>query len=183
VLLVDTDLRKPRVTLVVRAGSTDRATAKHALEQLRNVNANVIGVGLNDPDGNVPKYSSYDYYYQYYGADETQPAQAGTVGNLRSGGAEGEPGGVASLPHPPLRRCRNPHAPPAAAGARQGESGRRRSGRDLASHGRSGRIAAPPKSQTTRCRCRQRCRNRPGHSAARHTLSIAPRSGSWITAA
>jgi polysaccharide biosynthesis transport protein len=64
--------RADAVVLVVRAGSTDRTTAKHALEQLRNVNANIVGVVLNDPDGNVPKYSSYDYYYQYYGADETE---------------------------------------------------------------------------------------------------------------
>jgi capsular exopolysaccharide synthesis family protein len=53
--------------LVVRAGKTDRATAAHAMQQLRSVGARVLGAVLNDPDATVGKYGGYYYYYSYYG--------------------------------------------------------------------------------------------------------------------
>jgi polysaccharide biosynthesis transport protein len=63
--------RADAVVMVVRAGTTDRDSARQAMLQLRTVSANVVGVLLNDVEGNVPKYSRYQYYYTYYGADET----------------------------------------------------------------------------------------------------------------
>ena len=53
------------VLLVVRAGRTNRATAQHAVRQLENVGARIVGAVLNDPDAGVPRYDRY-YADQYY---------------------------------------------------------------------------------------------------------------------
>jgi capsular exopolysaccharide synthesis family protein len=52
------------VLLVVEAGRTRRGAAQHAVESLRQVNANVLGVVLNA----VPRRrgGGYSYYYYYY---------------------------------------------------------------------------------------------------------------------
>jgi capsular exopolysaccharide synthesis family protein len=52
------------VLLVLQAGRTRRAEAQHAIERLRQVNANVIGAVLNS----VPmrKGGHYYYYHRYY---------------------------------------------------------------------------------------------------------------------
>jgi Mrp family chromosome partitioning ATPase len=53
------------VLLVVDAGETRRGIAQHAVESLRQVGANVIGVVLNRvPTG---KGGYYYYYQDYYG--------------------------------------------------------------------------------------------------------------------
>lgn len=56
--------------LVVRAGKTQAAALRDAMQQLANVGTRVIGTVLNDPDGEVAKFSSYyGYYYgDYYTA-------------------------------------------------------------------------------------------------------------------
>ena len=63
------------VILVARAGRSEKAALSYAIEQLRNVRADVLGAVLNDIDFKrdaryYGKYGSYGYYYHYhYGAD------------------------------------------------------------------------------------------------------------------
>jgi succinoglycan biosynthesis transport protein ExoP len=54
------------VLLVVRAGSTDRAAAQQALEQLAAVGARVVGGVLNDPDSAIHRYGRH-YAYSHAG--------------------------------------------------------------------------------------------------------------------
>ena len=59
------------VILIARAGRTEKAALSYAVEQLRNVRADVLGAVLNDIDYKrdaryYGKYGSYGYYYQYY---------------------------------------------------------------------------------------------------------------------
>jgi capsular exopolysaccharide synthesis family protein len=56
------------VLMVVRAGKTERGAAQHAVQQLNNVGARILGAVLNDPDAKVPRYGGY-YYYDYYGSE------------------------------------------------------------------------------------------------------------------
>jgi tyrosine-protein kinase Etk/Wzc len=58
--------------LVVRAGKTQTAAVRDAMQQLATVGTHVAGTVLNDPDGDVAKFSSYyGYNYQeYYGATQ-----------------------------------------------------------------------------------------------------------------
>ncbi len=56
------------VLMVVRAGQTERGAAQHAVQQLNNVGARILGAVLNDPDAKVPRYGGY-YYYDYYGSE------------------------------------------------------------------------------------------------------------------
>jgi polysaccharide biosynthesis transport protein len=53
------------VLLVVRAGSTARVSATHALAQLNSAGATVVGSVLNDPDETVENYGNA-YYPTYY---------------------------------------------------------------------------------------------------------------------
>jgi Mrp family chromosome partitioning ATPase len=55
--------------LVVRAGQTQAAALRDTMQQLATVGTHVTGTVLNDPDGEVAKFSSYyGFYYQdYYG--------------------------------------------------------------------------------------------------------------------
>jgi len=76
------------VLLVVRAGDTEQGEAKHAVDQLNTVGARVVGVVLNDPNSEMPRYGSYHYQYGNYGqlqADES--AQGSTQGSARGSGA------------------------------------------------------------------------------------------------
>jgi polysaccharide biosynthesis transport protein len=59
--------RADGVILVLRAGETDRAAARHALQQLGTVGARVVGAVLNDPDAQIPRYA--EYYAYGYGTD------------------------------------------------------------------------------------------------------------------
>ena len=52
------------VLLVIRAGQTDRAAVQDAVSQLRLVGARLVGPVLNDPDGELPRYSG-NYYGSY----------------------------------------------------------------------------------------------------------------------
>ncbi|HYH83638.1 MAG TPA: polysaccharide biosynthesis tyrosine autokinase [Longimicrobium sp.] len=58
--------RTDAVLMVVRAGHSDRAVVQHAVQQLRNVGARVVGAVLNDPDAKVPQYGGGYYYYSEY---------------------------------------------------------------------------------------------------------------------
>jgi len=57
--------------LVLEAGETEIEIAIHAVEQLRKVNANILGTVLNRIPTSGNKYYSYAYYQyeQYYGDD------------------------------------------------------------------------------------------------------------------
>jgi len=55
--------------LVVRAGETPRQIIQHALAQVRNVNANILGAILNAVSVGRDSYYYYQYYYYYYGDD------------------------------------------------------------------------------------------------------------------
>ncbi len=61
------------VVLVVRAGKSERAAARHAVEQIVHLGGRMLGAVLNDPDARTPRYGRYgDYYYGYgYSAPET----------------------------------------------------------------------------------------------------------------
>ncbi len=67
------------VVLVVDAGATRRGAAQQAVENLRQVGANVIGAVLN----NVPMtrrggyYYYYYYYHQHYGEEEGKKSRGG----------------------------------------------------------------------------------------------------------
>jgi Mrp family chromosome partitioning ATPase len=51
--------------VVLRAGRTERAAARQAVEQLSDVGAAVIGAVLNDPDAEAAKYPDYSSAYSY----------------------------------------------------------------------------------------------------------------------
>jgi capsular exopolysaccharide synthesis family protein len=59
--------------LVVRAGRTQVSALRDAIQQLANVGTRVIGTVLNDPDGEVAKFSSqyaaYNGEYERYGVE------------------------------------------------------------------------------------------------------------------
>lgn len=61
------------VVMVVRAGKSERAAARHAVEQIVHVGGRMLGAVLNDPDARTPRYGRYgDYYYGYgYTAPES----------------------------------------------------------------------------------------------------------------
>ena len=53
------------VIMVIRAGQTDRASAERAYEQLVATGAPVLGTVLNDPAGEVTRYRTLYYAYDY----------------------------------------------------------------------------------------------------------------------
>ena len=56
------------VLLVIEAGRTRRTVAQHAVENLRQINANLLGVVLNAvPLRKIGYYYYYYYYQKYYG--------------------------------------------------------------------------------------------------------------------
>lgn len=54
------------VLVVVRAGQTERQSARYAIQQLRAIGARIVGAVLNDPDQKIAGYGKYAYYYDYY---------------------------------------------------------------------------------------------------------------------
>ena len=66
------------VILVAHGTVTPREAVKHAKQNLLQVNANLIGVVLNNVDFSA---AGYDYYYRYYQGysygDGTQPGESG----------------------------------------------------------------------------------------------------------
>jgi len=70
------------VILVVQPGKTHVSAARQTVEQLRRVNANLLGVVLNNLDVRssrygyrYPYYRNYSAYQKYYGSDEKKPAK------------------------------------------------------------------------------------------------------------
>lgn len=58
------------VLVVVRAGETPREIVQNGVENLRGVNANILGAILNGVNMGKDGYDYYQYYYYYYGEDE-----------------------------------------------------------------------------------------------------------------
>ena len=78
--VTDSVVLAPRVDgvlLVIQPGYTRLAAAKHAVEQLRRVKANILGVVINNVE---PKSSRYGYYYRYdrayYAEDKAEVLRA-----------------------------------------------------------------------------------------------------------
>ncbi len=66
------------VVLVVKCGQTHRDVAIQAVQNLRDVNANILGTVINDLDLDNKEYGHYYYYYYhrygyYYGEKENTP--------------------------------------------------------------------------------------------------------------
>jgi capsular exopolysaccharide synthesis family protein len=64
------------VLLVVWAGKTSREVVRRAVEQLRDVRANLIGAVLNNIIVGQESYYYYQYYYSYYGDKESQEGRS-----------------------------------------------------------------------------------------------------------
>ncbi|HYD42336.1 MAG TPA: polysaccharide biosynthesis tyrosine autokinase [Anaeromyxobacter sp.] len=60
--------------VVLKAGRTSRDAARHAVKQLRDVNAPLLGAVLNDLDLEDQRYGQYSYYsrYGYYDGDASR---------------------------------------------------------------------------------------------------------------
>src|SRR5439155_12272204 len=56
------------VVIVARVGVTEASALSYAVEQLRHVRANVLGVVLNDID--LRRDAAYDSAYKYFGGYE-----------------------------------------------------------------------------------------------------------------
>jgi len=57
------------VIIIVRAGDTPRQVVQNGLDQLRAVNARILGAVLNGVSTSRDSYYYYQYYYYYYGED------------------------------------------------------------------------------------------------------------------
>jgi capsular exopolysaccharide synthesis family protein len=55
------------VVLVVRAGKSERAAARHAVQQIVHLGGRMLGAVLNDPDARTPRYGRYGDYSSGYG--------------------------------------------------------------------------------------------------------------------
>ncbi|OEU80363.1 MAG: hypothetical protein BA865_11555 [Desulfobacterales bacterium S5133MH4] len=64
------------VVLVIRFGDTSRDMVRNGLEQLKGVNATILGAVLNAVDVGRDSYYYYQYYYYYYGEDGEKSKQA-----------------------------------------------------------------------------------------------------------
>jgi succinoglycan biosynthesis transport protein ExoP len=65
------------VMLVSRTGITPRRVVKNSIEQLKAVNANILGVVLNGVGKDRYYYSPY--YYGYYGEDDDKKKKSGKI--------------------------------------------------------------------------------------------------------
>ncbi len=83
------------VLLVVKMGQTKQSAFTQAVENLRQVNANIIGVVVNDVDVRSARYHYYyrNYYYNYtkYYADDPNTAALKKKSNGSHGAARNEP--------------------------------------------------------------------------------------------
>jgi polysaccharide biosynthesis transport protein len=78
------------VLLVLRVGATQRASARHAKQQLEAVGARVIGAVLNDADSHLGSYVRYSTYYTYqYVADTGGEPGGGDTPRVSSAAPDG----------------------------------------------------------------------------------------------
>lgn len=73
------------VLLVIRAGSTPKPVIQNGIEQLKNVNAHIMGAILNVIKTGRDSYYYYQYYYYYYG-DDRDKKKSGARAKKRSKG-------------------------------------------------------------------------------------------------
>ncbi len=57
------------VVVIIRSGDTSRDIVRNGVEQLRGVNATILGAVLNGVNMGKDGYYYYQYYYYYYGED------------------------------------------------------------------------------------------------------------------
>ena len=67
------------VMLIARIGSTPRQVIKHSIEQLRAVNADILGVVLNGVGTGKDSYYYSQYYYSYYGENDDKKRRRSTT--------------------------------------------------------------------------------------------------------
>ena len=67
------------VMLIARVGSTPRQVIKHSIDQLRAVNANILGVVLNGVGTGKGSYYYSQYYHSYYGEDDDKKGRRSTT--------------------------------------------------------------------------------------------------------
>ncbi len=67
------------VMLIARVGSTPRQVIKHSIDQLRAVNANILGVVLNGVGTGKGSYYYSQYYHSYYGEDDDKKGRHSTT--------------------------------------------------------------------------------------------------------
>lgn len=72
------------VVLIVRAGVAHRELVRNAVEQLRQVNAHILGAVLNGVDMGRDSYYYYQYYYYYYGEDGERKKKTRSRKKMRS---------------------------------------------------------------------------------------------------
>jgi len=58
------------VLVVIRAGVTPRQVVQNGIDQLRSINARILGAVLNGVRTGRDSYYYYQYYYYYYGEEE-----------------------------------------------------------------------------------------------------------------
>lgn len=58
--------------MVIEASRTRRESAVRMLQRFEQVNADVLGVILNQANPREENYYGYDYYYNYYRTDQNQ---------------------------------------------------------------------------------------------------------------
>jgi succinoglycan biosynthesis transport protein ExoP len=75
------------VMLVAKIGKTKQAALLQAIEQLRQVNANIVGIVINDVDTRSARYYYYyrNYYYDHYSSYYSDSADGSTTKKKRSG--------------------------------------------------------------------------------------------------
>ena len=64
------------VVVIIRSGDTSRDIVRNGVEQLKGVNATILGAVLNGVNMGKDSYYYYQYYYYYYGEDGDKKRKA-----------------------------------------------------------------------------------------------------------
>ena len=94
------------VMLVAKIGKTKQAALLQAIEQLRQVNANIVGIVINDVDTRSARYYYYyrNYYYDHYSSYYSDSADGSTTKKKR--GSSSRDNGKAQAPAQTVREAR-----------------------------------------------------------------------------
>jgi len=94
------------VMVVAKIGKTKQAALLQAIEQLRQVNANIVGIVINDVDTRSARYYYYyrNYYYDHYSSYYSDSADGSTSKKKRS--ASSRDNGKVQSPASAVREAR-----------------------------------------------------------------------------
>ena len=94
------------VMVVAKIGKTKQAALMQAIEQLRQVNANIVGIVINDVDTRSARYYYYyrNYYYDHYSSYYSDSADGSTSKKKRS--ASSKDNGKVQSPASAVRETR-----------------------------------------------------------------------------